>query len=341
MSARAAAIAALSCCAFAAGCNALIGLQSGDERGAGGGGGAGGSGNGAGMSTSSLHATSSSSGSSFASVSASSAGGSTTCDDGVCVEQMPGWAPVLVSFSSGPGCAGDNPVSYVEIPTPVPMPSCDCSCSVLYGACSAQFYLFSDENCQSPSSSELNVPGGQCGDVTVAPFESAVVMVSDDPGLAVCNETVDSTPPPLPAAMICSSAGAPSCGASGVCLVGGGSVCVLSPTATECPPDYPEMHTLFAAVNDTRGCSGSCDCTFGGEECDGTYSVFSAPSCAGGPSSSGDAPKPCDLIGDPVSLSYQPASLGTCAGNTQTNPTGTVTGEGHVTACCLPSGSKN
>jgi hypothetical protein len=117
----------------------------------------------------------------------------------------------------------------------------------------------------------------------------------------------------------------------------GAQLCIVQAGDVGCPSGpYTNRNTLYAGVDDTRGCS-SCTCgTPTGGSCVASFSAYpsSDGSCSGQPDIY-DAPVKCAGVNDPADLRLTITTSSASCTPSPVSPTGSVSPMGPTTVCCL------
>ena len=294
------------------------------------------------------------------------------CSSFTCVAQVPaGWTgPALLWLGGSTATAPACPTGYQTALDGHEGPTggddgCTCVCGAGGQVCSATGSFHNDMTCSastcvagtvSSASGCTNVAANTCG--IQGSFEIGAGAVPAPTG-GTCTPQTTTTPGPAPGwtttARVCAWAGANDtpggCSPTTDRCVGGSpgagagfaaTLCVFESGAVACPAAYPNnQNVVFSGESDTRTCAG-CACTTGaptGGSCAGTVTLFGGANCTGstGSYTLGTA---CVTYAVPP---QDPASLqaaftvtpGSCTVGTQPSPTGTVTGTGPTTVCCM------
>jgi hypothetical protein len=279
---------------------------------------------------------------------------------------------VLVPCGSGGTCASNappgwmGPVSlYVGAGAP---PACDADASSLFdgkgdlvapaASCtSCGCGGATGVSCAPPVVTGFDAPGCSSGGTTqtisssCTPILAAAVTVAVPQPTGSCTPSggVATTTPPawMTQARACPVSPSGTCSGGALCVPAqpaSNAVCVMQPgAATACPAGYPSGPQIFyTGVDDARGCT-TCTCgAVSGVTCtiaSPAVGAFDSPTCTTTPTVSLSAPSACTSLGTSlfVELVATPvlSGQGSCTTSGGGAPTGTATGTGAASFCCL------
>lgn len=268
-----------------------------------------------------------------------------TCDAPATCKRTPeGWtgpfAVFLASGSSKPECGSAFVRSWERLDSTVdtstaPPAQCSCSCSMANGSCVVTLHAYQDDDCKGSVTKRVlkagscaELPGGS--DSYKATTEVQVECAPTASTIVTPLESEDSI------AIGCSPRAPGGCASSEVCmppLPPGARLCVRpsgNDVQPSCPPEYPSMISLPAAVEDSRGCT-PCTCT-PAVSCAFSYTIYDDNDCTAPAGSHFDFA--CASPGNADGVRLLSSSLeGTCnaAGG---EPVGEVTTAQASVLCC-------
>jgi hypothetical protein len=280
-------------------------------------------------------------------------------DGGQCMPPVEnGWAgPVALYEGSEAGAPTQCPSGFESTPVFIgsgmldapPATCASCTCGAPTGAtCSDPVMsFFLDPGCSGSPMATVTV-SSSCTPTTPGTIFATVAASQATGGTCTGTGGTATVTPPTWGSVVMACAASVS---SQACGAGGTGTCSSPPplpfkalecvmqvgTGMSCPPEYPAGPTPYftGMSSDTRGCTACCGAPTGAQ-CSASVNAYMS-GCTGSPSSTLAAPTNCaGLIGgEPVELVATPTltSAGTCpVGGT---PTGSLTGTGATTFCCL------
>jgi len=231
--------------------------------------------------------------------------------------------------------------------TPV---TCDaCGCGAANVLCTAQINFWNSAGCPGGAVATAAMTASTCVAIASNLFLSAKAGVPTVATTSSCPTTggdvLSQSPPVLDDhAVLCGGAGlGTSCAGQDSCVPLPpepflGKICVYRNQSINCPNDYPEEHTFFSTVNDSRGCAGCACGAVSGASCTATTTLYAAAACGAGTMwnlpNDGNT---CINVTSPQSRLFNfTGSGGSCTVTAQATPVGSVSGSNPVTVCCLP-----
>lgn len=244
-----------------------------------------------------------------------------------------GWrGPLRIQETTGTpaACEGDFPeLDYDGHTGPQGRAaSCSCSCGAPSGVtCSApSAELFTDGACGAVCASGATVTG--CARLACAGNAGSVRVTAAAVGGSCTGSAASEIAPPTWSTQVRLCRGV-SCGPG--CS---GNVCIAKRGQASCPATFPNAHTAYATIVDTRACS-ACTCgTPTGATCTGAIATFATSTCGSATGTAAfDTCVPYDARGRITATSAASATGGACAPSGGA-PTGTVTADDPTTICC-------
>ena len=272
---------------------------------------------------------------------------------GSCAANAPSnWmGPVSLYVGAGapPACAGgaaslfDGKGDLIA-----PAATCtSCGCGAATGVSCAAPVLTGFEAPDCSSGGTTQTVSSSCGGPILA---TAVTVAAPQPtGSCTPSGGAATVMPPVwdTQARACAVSPSGTCSGGELCVpaqASSPSVCIMQPgAAMACPTTYPSGPQIFyTGLDDGRGCS-ACTCAASGATCtiaSPAIDVYEDPTCTSAPTATLSAPSACTTLGTSLFVQLVAAPMlsgqGTCATSGGGTPTGTATGMGATSFCCLP-----